>query len=104
MPLGALRYERIDGGPQEEPESPTTIVPWPNGPLLVRGEMEILDARREVIDAGPRFSLCRCGHSENHPFCDLSHREHGFKNYPRAESEQRERAESPVEITRNPLD
>ena len=103
-PSGALRYERLDGGPQEQAEDPATIVPWPSGPLMVRGEVEIRDARDRVFDAGPRFALCRCGHSENHPFCDLSHREHGWRNYPRATSDERETAESPVEITKSPLD
>ena len=27
-PSGALRYERVDGEPGEEPDVPTTMVPW----------------------------------------------------------------------------
>lgn len=98
-PSGALRYERVDGGPAEQPANPPTVVPWPNGPLFVRGNVEIQDARGELMDAGPRFSLCRCGASKNHPFCDLSHKEIGFKNYPRVASEKRAEAQAPDEVS-----
>ena len=102
-PSGALRYERVDGGPQETPATPTTIVPWPNGPLMVRGEMEIRDARGNLFDASPRMTLCRCGDSKNHPFCDLSHREAGFKNYPRVTNEERAAAQAPDEVSPDQL-
>ena len=94
-PSGALRYERLDDGPQEVAASPVTVIPWPNGPLMVRGNVEVRDARGELFDVGPRLTLCRCGHSKNHPFCDLSHREAKFKNYPRVENELREAATAP---------
>ena len=102
-PSGALRYERLDGGTQEVAASPVTVVPWPNGPLMVRGDVEIRDARGELFDVGPRLTLCRCGESKNHPFCDLSHREAGFKNYPRVESESRATALAPNEVSSEPL-
>jgi CDGSH-type Zn-finger protein len=102
-PSGALRYERVDGGPQETPATPTTIVPWPNGPLMVRGEMEIRDARGNLFDASPRMTLCRCGDSKNHPFCDLSHREAGFKDYPRVTNEERAAAQAPDEVSPDQL-
>jgi CDGSH iron-sulfur domain-containing protein 3 len=31
----------------------------------------------EVVEKA-RFSLCRCGHSQNRPFCDGSHKTVGF--------------------------
>ena len=102
-PSGALRYERLDDGPQEVAASPVTVIPWPNGPLMVRGNVEVRDARGELFDVGPRLTLCRCGHSKNHPFCDLSHREAKFKNYPRVENELREAATAPDEVSREPL-
>ena len=83
-PSGALTYTRIDGGPQEEIAPSATIVPWPNGPYFVRGAFTVVDRHGNEFDTGPRATLCRCGRSQNHPFCDLSHRQSGFRSYPRA--------------------
>ena len=98
-PTGALTYERLDGEPGEQPPSETTVVPWPNGPLLIRGNVEVRDARGELFDAGTRMALCRCGHSQNQPFCDLSHRRVGFRNVPRVMKPDRDRAHSPQDIS-----
>ncbi len=97
-PSGALSYERLDGGPQEVADVPTTVIPWPNGPYFVRGEFEVRDRHGDVFVDGPRATLCRCGQSKNHPFCDLSHRTTGFRSYPRAISPDRSEAEAPTDI------
>ena len=102
-PSGALRYERLDGGVGEQPDVPTTIVPWPNGPLMVRGELEVKDRHGETFTSGPRAALCRCGTSNNQPFCDLSHRESGFRDYPRVTPPEREAATSPIDVSTTPL-
>jgi uncharacterized Fe-S cluster protein YjdI/CDGSH-type Zn-finger protein len=102
-PSGALRYERIDGGEGEQPDVPTTIVPWPNGPLMVRGEIEVKDRHGETFVAAPRAALCRCGSSQNQPFCDLSHRDAGFQDYPRVTPPEREAATSPIDVSTTPL-
>jgi len=78
-PTGALSYVRTDGAPQEAPGSPTEVQPLPNGPLLVRGDVEVIDADGTVIRRATRIVLCRCGQSSNKPYCDLSHRAVGFK-------------------------
>jgi uncharacterized Fe-S cluster protein YjdI len=78
-PTGALRYERTDGSPGETPQVPTTVQPRTNGPLFVRGEMEVINVQGEVVREATRMALCRCGHSQNKPYCDLSHRAVGFK-------------------------
>ena len=81
-PTGALHFRRLDGGPQE-PDSPETIVePRPNGPLFIRGRVRIEDARGRVIREDTRVALCRCGASENKPFCDGTHRKIGFRTTP----------------------
>lgn len=77
-PSGALQYRRLDGGPQERVPEPAVVTPMRNGPLLVRGRIEVLrdDGTLEVL---PRATLCRCGGSANKPFCDNTHLRNGFK-------------------------
>jgi uncharacterized Fe-S cluster protein YjdI len=64
-PTGALHYKLRDGEP-ERPSVPTKVSLPKQGPLLIAGDLE--------LDAGPetRAALCRCGQSENQPFCDRS--------------------------------
>jgi uncharacterized Fe-S cluster protein YjdI/CDGSH-type Zn-finger protein len=102
-PTGALRYERLDGGPQEEVPYTTSIVPFPNGPLMVRGEIEVRDRHGDVFVAAPRVALCRCGESKNQPFCDLSHRESSFRDHPKAPVPNRDAALNPDDITTETL-
>jgi uncharacterized Fe-S cluster protein YjdI/CDGSH-type Zn-finger protein len=97
-PTGALRYERLDGGPQEHPERPTTVETRPGGPLFVRGEVRIVDPEGSVIDAGPRFALCRCGATTNPPFCDNHHLHIGWQSRDRRESGRRADAECPSDV------
>jgi uncharacterized Fe-S cluster protein YjdI len=78
-PTGALSYVRTDGAPQEAPEIPTKVQPRPNGPLFVRGDIEVIDAEGNVTRRATRSALCRCGQSSNKPYCDLTHRAVGFK-------------------------
>ena len=78
-PTGALHYERLDGGEQESAPAETIIDARPNGPLFVRGPLKIVEVGGHVIREDTRAALCRCGHSENKPFCDGTHRLIGFK-------------------------
>jgi len=57
-----------------------TITVRPNGPLLVTGPVRLLDheGREFDISGKEKFSLCRCGHSKNRPYCDGAHKECGF--------------------------
>ncbi|MFM8383515.1 MAG: CDGSH iron-sulfur domain-containing protein [Actinomycetota bacterium] len=32
-----------------------------------------------MIETKENFSLCRCGHSKEKPYCDGSHRDAGFQ-------------------------
>jgi CDGSH-type Zn-finger protein len=86
-PTGALHYRRLDGGLQEQPPAETTVEPRPNGPLFVRGSVRIVDPDGHLIREDTRVALCRCGASENKPFCDGSHLRIGFTTAP-AEREQ----------------
>lgn len=77
-PSGALQYHRLDGGADEAAPATARVTPLKNGPLLVRGRIEVRhdDGTLEVL---PRASLCRCGQSANRPFCDNSHLRVGFQ-------------------------
>lgn len=57
------------------------ITVMPNGPLRVEGEFVLADQEGKAFGLGGRtvISLCRCGHSENKPFCDGTHRRVAFQ-------------------------
>jgi CDGSH-type Zn-finger protein len=52
----------------------TKITVRNNGSLFVQGEFELVDADGNVFETKPAISLCRCGLSDNKPFCDGSHK------------------------------
>ena len=84
-PTGALRYERLDGAEQEEPERPTVVMPIENGPLLMVGDLDVRTPEGEPIAHENRLTLCRCGMSRNQPFCDNSHRRRSWESGPTSE-------------------
>ncbi|MFS0853980.1 CDGSH iron-sulfur domain-containing protein [Microbacterium sp. 179-I 3D4 NHS] len=71
---------------------PVTITPYPDGPLLVRGEVELRTAEGEIIEPQRRtVALCRCGLSIIKPFCDGTHKAANFRtddelSHPRADA------------------
>lgn len=56
----------------------TRITVKSNGSLKLEGDFEIVDSRGSAYDLGGReiISICRCGLSQNKPFCDGSHKGH----------------------------
>jgi len=62
----------------ETKDSLLKIKVLPNGPLLVQGSVELTMADGSVISK-ENPALCRCGASQNKPFCDGSHAKIGFK-------------------------
>jgi CDGSH-type Zn-finger protein len=56
----------------------TRITPNNNGSLRIEGDFEIVDKQGNVYGLGGRevISICRCGLSNNKPFCDGSHKGH----------------------------
>ncbi len=50
-----------------------------SGPLWVKGRIPIESADGTVYELRNRVTLCRCGKSENKPFCDSTHVEIGFQ-------------------------
>jgi CDGSH-type Zn-finger protein/uncharacterized Fe-S cluster protein YjdI len=80
-PTGALTFTRNDGGPGETADSENVVFVTYNGPLYVRGDLDIDGAESDMKGVRFRAALCRCGASKNKPFCDNSHEEAGFKDY-----------------------
>lgn len=61
----------------EPPETPdaATITVCPDGPLLVRGPVSIVDADGQPVQRSrATVALCRCGRSSVAPWCDGSHK------------------------------
>jgi CDGSH-type Zn-finger protein/uncharacterized Fe-S cluster protein YjdI len=51
-----------------------------NGPLSVRGNMEVLAGTGRMVCRLTSTKLCRCGASATKPFCDGSHARIGFRS------------------------
>ena len=59
---------------------PVTVKVITDGPLMVKGECQLLDNQGNAMPAktGDIF-LCRCGSSANKPYCDGTHKKISFK-------------------------
>ncbi|HEY5784280.1 MAG TPA: CDGSH iron-sulfur domain-containing protein [Microlunatus sp.] len=73
--------------PERDVEQKTTpgavasITVCPDGPLLVRGPVELLSVDGEAVEHYRRVvALCRCGRSRLKPLCDGSHRLNRFRD------------------------
>lgn len=74
-PSGAIRVSRNDGSATSDtPPAVNTVRVRENGPLAIEAELLI----RGVPQPSPRATLCRCGQSQNKPFCDGAHTAAGF--------------------------
>ncbi len=60
----------------------TKITVRNDGPLLIEGDLEVIDQAGKLFGLTGRttIALCRCGHSEKKPFCDGAHRRQGFQS------------------------
>ena len=62
-----------------------TITVRENGPYLVKGPIQIVDAEGNAFRVEREtVALCRCGGSTNKPFCDGTHSKIGFDAATRA--------------------
>ena len=80
-PSGALsiKSENESKGESDAENSNTEITIIKNGPLMIKGSLSIKhkDGKEETQK---EVYLCRCGQSENKPFCDGTHKKCGFKD------------------------
>lgn len=74
-PSGAIRVIHNDGSAtSDRPPVVNTLRIRENGPLAIEAELLI----RGTPQASPRATLCRCGKSQNKPYCDGAHTAAGF--------------------------
>lgn len=77
-PTGALHYDNRSEDPSEAIPSDNSITVGPDGPLYLKGDLSI-----EIPGGGARetrAALCRCGDSQNKPYCDNTHLERAFSH------------------------
>lgn len=60
------------------PQGPIEVTPIKDGPLKVSGPHEVTCGTGRTIKRGSAAFLCRCGASNNKPFCDGAHKKAGF--------------------------
>ena len=62
----------------------TTIKARESGPYLITGDVTLTDCDGKPYPFSGTAALCRCGGSENKPFCDGTHKTNGFTATERA--------------------
>ena len=64
--------------PTSEPSTKIQIIH--DGPAIISGDFIIYDHDGNKLPKADILTLCRCGNSENKPFCDGTHTKIGFKD------------------------
>jgi len=70
----------IESNPLEARDGTLHITPLIDGPLQVRGNLEICSGTGRTVARTEIVRLCRCGGSGNKPFCDGTHARIGFRS------------------------
>jgi len=79
-PSGALSYEFKNQEQEKEITMEDTKVELrKNGPLLVHGNLQVTDTEGKTEKKERITAFCRCGASENKPYCDGTHNSVGFE-------------------------
>jgi CDGSH-type Zn-finger protein len=73
------RLQLFEGERAIEPPYRQEVVVERDGPYWVRGGTAVRSDDGEAYEVRNRMTLCRCGASENKPFCDGSHKDIGFR-------------------------
>jgi CDGSH-type Zn-finger protein len=79
-PSGRLSHAPVDDAPSVEPEFEPSVAVIRDGPLWVRGGIPVESSDGTTYEIRKRVTLCRCGHSNNKPFCDGTHKVIGFRD------------------------
>jgi len=72
-PSGALSYYMNDEENKESESLETKVEVLENGPLLVYGTLNITDKEGNKETKNKTTAFCRCGQSNNKPYCDGTH-------------------------------
>ena len=80
-PTGALAYTARDGETHETPDAHNVAIVQNDGPLYLRGDLELEDVPDGMPGVSFRMALCRCGLSKKKPFCDNSHVAGNFRDH-----------------------
>ena len=65
-PTGALKFIPHEGDEEVVPDLNTVVID-PDGPLYIRGNLQIKNTDGELVLEDTRVALCRCGASRNKP-------------------------------------
>ena len=78
-PSGALSfYYNTEADQPEEVTTDTIVETIPNGPLMVYGNIIVKDKDGSETKRSKVTAFCRCGQSQNKPYCDGTHAKAGF--------------------------
>lgn len=78
-PSGALSYPTQDEPKTEANTMETKVEVLENGPLLVHGNIAVTDAKGNSEQKKRSTAFCRCGASQNKPYCDGGHTAANFR-------------------------
>jgi CDGSH-type Zn-finger protein len=83
-PSGSYTYSMTEDGPDIEADLPVAIAVTEEertlgGALWVTGGIPVTRSDGAPFETRNRVTLCRCGHSENKPYCDGTHRHIDFR-------------------------
>lgn len=78
-PSGALSYKMNDANNPEQESMETKVEVMENGPLLVYGTLKVTDKDGNTETKNKTTAFCRCGGSQNKPYCDGTHMKIDFK-------------------------
>ena len=78
-PSGALTYYMNGEENQEAETLDTKVEVLENGPLLVYGTLKVTDADGNEEVKNKTTAFCRCGQSQNKPYCDGAHVKADFR-------------------------
>jgi CDGSH-type Zn-finger protein len=59
---------------KKESKSQAIIEVIDDGPIKITGNIILKDSKRDIFETPREIRLCRCGRSQNKPYCDESHK------------------------------